>query len=251
MGFTKDFYMSKRLKNRKPMPEDIDVVILSGGRGLRLSGIVSDKPKPMALVAGSPFLDAIIKYVSGFGFKRFILCTGYMAQAIKEHYKDRQDLTLVFSEEKEPLGTAGAIKNAEPFIHGDMFLAMNGDSICKMDIRDFIDFHALRDAMVSVALAAGAGKSDCGVITLNENGIITSFNEKASSDEHCFLNAGVYVMSKNALSLIPSGRNYSLEYDLLPSILDKEVYGYITEGGFIDIGTPERYKKAEDFLRSL
>ena len=97
--------------------KDVDVVILCGGLGKRLRGIIKNRPKPMALINGRSFLDYLIFYLVKFGFRRFILCTGYKKSSIKRYYAKRyKNFEFVFSEENVPLGTGGAVKNAKKFI---------------------------------------------------------------------------------------------------------------------------------------
>ncbi|MEW5766353.1 MAG: nucleotidyltransferase family protein [bacterium] len=229
--------------------KDIDVVILCGGLGKRLQGVVADRPKPMAEINQRPFLDILIEYVAGYGFNRFILCIGYMGEVIRGHYqKSRRPSTILFSEEKEPLGTAGAIKNAEPLIQSSPFLVMNGDSFCQVELDRFIDFHITKGTLVTMVLAWAGETADYGSVTINSSGQILRFDEKVYRGGRRLINAGVYLMEEEVLSLIPPHRNYSLEYHLFPMIIDRKVYGYVTEGGLIDIGTPQRYAKARDFI---
>jgi len=237
-------FMNKILKT-----EDINVVILCGGLGKRLRSIIADRPKPMAEVKNRPFLDILIRYVSSYGFKRFILCTGYKGEMIRRYYKaGGGDLKIVFSEEKEPLGTGGALKNAENFIQSDVFLSLNGDSFCQMNMQDFLAFHRAKKAELSIALAAIEKDADYGVVSLGSNNRIVSFNEKGVADGNGFINAGVYLFNKDVLKSIPSDKKYSLEYELFPNILHKGIYGYITHAELIDIGTPERYETAKEFF---
>jgi len=99
---------------------EVDVVILCGGMGSRLRAVVSDRPKPMARINQRPFLDILIQFFSGFGFRRFILCAGYMSQVIRDHYTRRAGpCRFVISEEHTPLGTGGTIRNAEKLIQSD------------------------------------------------------------------------------------------------------------------------------------
>lgn len=230
--------------------EEIDVVILCGGKGKRLRNVVNDRPKVMAEINGRPFLDIIISFVAGYGFRRFILCIGYMGDKIRQYYQAKNDSTnILFSEEEEPLGTGGAIKNAEPLIQSSPFLVLNGDSFCPLDLHKFIDFHFTKRALLSMALANTEQASDCGVIELDDSKRIIAFDEKGRKKKG-LVNAGVYLFDKSILSLIPSDTSYSLEYDLFPKITAREFYGYVTRESFIDIGTPERFEKAkEDLLR--
>lgn len=228
-------------------PKDIDVVILCGGLGTRLRRVVNDRPKPMAEINKRPFLDILIDNVSGYGFTRFILCTGYKGYVIRKYYESRHlPLTIQVSEEKEPLGTAGGIKHAESLIKSRFFLAMNGDSFCKLNILDFLDFHAYKKAFASVALVLKEKSVDCGVVRLNETNQIVSFHEKIEMNNNSLVNAGIYLFNKEVLSLIPTDRNSSLESDLFPNLIrNKGIYGFNTNQQLIDIGTPERYELAK------
>ncbi len=227
-------------------PEDIDVIILCGGLGTRLRGIINDRPKVMTEINSRPFLDILIDYISNYQFKHFILCVGYMSDAIKEYYgKKSCDLTILFSEEKEPLGTAGAIKNAEALIKSNPFLAMNGDSLCKINIQDFLSFHDSKKAMVSIALTTVEKPIDYGMVRMNKDQKIIAFNEKVFINSINLVNAGMYLFDRRIFEEIPVGRKLSLEYDLFPRILDKGVYGYVTDKELFDIGTPERLEMAK------
>ena len=242
-------------------PKEIDVLILCGGLGKRLRGVVNDKPKPLADINSRPFLDILIDYVASYGFRRFILCIGYMGDVIKQHYQTRESsLTILFSEEREPLGTGGAIKNAEPLIQSNPFLAMNGDSFCPFDLCAFLDFHTSKGALLSIALVRAEETQDYGVIALGESQRIISFDEKKDRSwslsqvgaglcpSPSFINAGIYLFDSHILSLMPARKAFSLEYNLFPKVINREFYGYVISETLIDIGTPKRYEKAKQNL---
>lgn len=225
--------------------EQMDVVILCGGLGKRLMPVVSDRPKPMAEINGRPFLDILIRYAGSYGFRRFILCIGHMGDTIKKYYGDNPDIfEMVFSEETVPLGTAGAVKNAEALIHTDTFLVMNGDSFCQANLSEFTAFHRNNKAKLSIVLVKSENPQDCGTVKVDGRNRIISFNEKVAADVNGLNNGGIYCFEKEVLSLIQCGRSSSLEYDLFPRMVGKECYGYITRESMIDIGTPERYEEA-------
>ncbi|MDR4508973.1 MAG: nucleotidyltransferase family protein [Candidatus Brocadiaceae bacterium] len=231
-------------------PENIDVVILCGGLGSRLRNVIHDRPKPMAEIHEKPFLDILISFISGYGFTRFILCTGFQGNIIQKYYESRKTpFTIVFSEEHEAMGTAGAIKNAEPFIKSNIFLTTNGDSLCRLSIPNFLNFHYTKKAFASIALISKETSIDCGVVHLNKNGLVAGFHEKKDETMNCLVNAGMYFFQREALSFIPANRNYSLEHDLFPHLIkSKDVYGFQTEAFLFDIGTPERYEMAKKYL---
>lgn len=233
-------------------PQKIDVVILCGGLGKRFRAVIGDRPKPMAKVKGRPFLDILIGYVASYGFTRFILCIGYMGTLIKQYYRERRcPLTILFSEEKGPLGTGGAIKNAEPLIQSNPFLILNGDSFCKVNLCKFVDFHIKKKALISIVLVNPKKTKDYGVISLGNSQRIVKFDEKVKVEDDSFISTGIYLFDNNVLSLIPAHKNFSLEYELFPEVINRGFFGYITQGNFIDIGTPEEYERAKRLLTSL
>jgi len=228
---------------------NISVVILCGGKGERLQKVISDRPKPLAEIGGRPFLDILVDYVSGFGFRRYILCTGYMKEAIESYYsRKKSSCEIILSEENVPLDTAGAIKNAEKYIQSDPFLVLNGDSFCPLDISQLLCFHRGKGALLSIALTEIDNKDDFGQITLDSYDRIIGFKEKIGGDNKNFVNAGVYCFTKEILSLIPPETKYSLEYDLFPKLNKEGFYGFVTNEKLIDIGVPERYRHAEKLL---
>lgn len=231
---------------KKYSPLDIDVLILCGGKGSRLRDVVKDKPKPMADIKGRPFLDILIDHMAAYGFQRFILCAGYKGEIVRGYYRNKHStFDILISQEIKPLGTAGAIKNAQSLIRNDPFLVMNGDSFCSFDLRMFINFYKNKKASFLMALVKAKGAQDYGVVNIDASKRIISFNEKVKAKRDSFINAGIYLLEKNIFSLIAPEKKLSLEYDIFPKIVNERFYGYITEGELIDIGTPDRYAKAK------
>jgi D-glycero-alpha-D-manno-heptose 1-phosphate guanylyltransferase len=232
--------------------ENIDVLLLCGGLGKRLRSITGNKPKPMVEICGKPFLDILIGYIASFGFRRFILCTGYKSQLIKKHYDSADgNLNIVFSHEPKPLGTAGAVKNAQPLIRNSEFLVLNADSFCRIDFNKLLEFHREKNALATLALTRNASGQDYGSISIDGNGKVNNFQEKSAVKGKSLVNAGIYVFEKRILRFIPGNRKFSMEYDLFPGLSGKNLYGYIIKNSFIDIGTPERYQKARKTLKKM
>jgi NDP-sugar pyrophosphorylase family protein len=227
----------------------IDVLILCGGLGSRLTGVVNDRPKPMAQIGPRPFLDILIDYFSSFGFSRFVLCTGHRSQSIREHYGRRSDSPeFVISQEPVPLGTAGAVKNAEAFIKSDPFLVANGDSFCPTDLAEFRDFHSAKGGVMSMAVVESESRNDAGHVAVDDDQRIVGFEEKGPGRRGGCVNAGVYLFQKEILSLIPANTKYSLEYDLFPKLVKAVSFAHICREPLIDIGTPARYKRAKEYF---
>lgn len=226
--------------------KDTDVVILCGGMGKRLRSVVGDRPKPMADVRGRPFLDIVIAAAAKFGFRRFILCAGYKAEFIEEYYgaNKKDGVEIIVVKEKVPLGTAGALKNAETFLKSSVFLVTNGDSLCPLDFFDFVSFYNKKTASFAIALVKDRDAKEFGSVRIDSYGRVKGFEEKADTKEAEFINAGIYLLDKEVFSMIEGGRKTSLEREIFPKMAGGKFYGYITDAELLDIGTPERYAKA-------
>jgi len=236
-----------------------DVVILCGGRGLRLRPVLGVRPKVLADIGGRPFLRLLVDRLMGRGFHRFIFCTGIGSKQIERYWTVagpvRAEAQLTFSREERPLGTAGAVRYARPKIRTDPFLVINGDSICDLDYRRLIEFHRKTAARVTVALApaglaGGSPRRDGGNVRLDRTSAISQFEEKKSGGSVRYINAGVYVFQRSVLDQIPPGKASSLEKELFPNLIGKGLYGFPGRVPLFDIGTPERLRAFRNlFLR--
>ncbi|KAF0126460.1 MAG: Nucleoside-diphosphate-sugar pyrophosphorylase family protein [Elusimicrobia bacterium] len=228
----------------------MDAVILCGGKGTRLRSVVSDRPKPLAAVGGGAFLDLLMKYAAGFGFRRFVLCAGHMGRMIEEHFHGgRPGLEIVVSIEAEPLDTAGAVKNAGRLIGTPRFLLLNGDSFCRADLEAFASFHAAGGSPVSLAASRRDDAGAFGALSVGENGRLLAFAEKSASGPG-LVNAGIYMLEKTVLERVPPGVRYSMERDLLPALAAAgQVRAWETGAPLLDIGTPEGYARALEELK--
>jgi NDP-sugar pyrophosphorylase family protein len=221
----------------------IDVVVLCGGKGERLKAVSGDVPKILMPIAGRPFIDILIESLLPFGFRRFILCVGYLREKVRDHFA-AMDYDVVLSEETEPLGTGGAVKNARTHITTSPFLLLNGDSLCPVDLRSFYDFHLQKGGVLSIVLSQPLSESAYGVVEMDSEKRIVAFREKAEARRGSFINAGVYLAERRIFDLVPENTRFSLETELIPAILPQGCYGFVTDADLIDIGTPERYVQA-------
>jgi len=226
----------------------IDVFILCGGFGKRLRKFNLNVPKPMIKIGGRPFLDMVIAYMASFGFRRFILGLGYKAGFIMKYYfnKHEEGLKIIFSQEKDPLGTGGAVKKAKKFIGSNPFFILNGDSFCQFNPQDFLSFHRRKKALATILLKRLSDDvKDYGEVKINRLSRIISFQEKNGDAKTCLINSGVYLFDKKIFNCMPCRDSFSLEHDLFPNLVGNGLFGYIDHGYFIDIGTPKRYFKAK------
>lgn len=240
--------LRKRITNHNMDDADLfsgmDAIILCGGLGTRLRSAISDRPKVLAPFGNETFLDILVGSLKNAGFRRFILCTGYMKDQIARHFASRHDISVVFSEEVEPLGTGGALKNAKPHIYSPTFLVLNGDSICNIRYPDFYRFHREHGSVVSLALVTKNDTGDYGNVTVDASSRISSFKEKVPGASRSLVNAGIYFMEHDIFSFFPDKTRFSLENDVFPRLVGERCAGFIIDSELIDIGTPDRYQMA-------
>jgi len=227
--------------------EDIPVLLLVGGLGTRLRSVLSDKPKPLAPIGGISFLELLVMQVSSQGLHRLVMCTGFEAAQIQQEFGDgrKWNVTIDYSEESRPLGTAGAIKLAGHFVsQASYFVVMNGDSFLELDLRRLIRFHREHGGSASIAVRRVPDAGRYGRVHVDEKNRVVRFSEKMGIPESGVINGGVYVFNRDILRSIPDGPS-SLEKDVLPALLNQGVFALEQDGIFIDIGTPEDYARAE------
>ncbi len=218
-----------------------DLLILCGGQGTRLRSVVSDRPKPLAMIGDRPFIEFVIALFVRQGVRRVILCTGHLGHQFEDWYADRsRSYQLMLSQETMPLGTAGAIRHASRWITSRTVIVANGDSLCEIDVRRLLACHAEKHAQATLVLTEDDDRRDVGIVTMNRQQRITAFQEKGTDRADGYHNAGVYMFERSMIDRIPLGQPYSLEYDWLPTLISLGIYGCVTQGPLYDIGTPER-----------
>lgn len=234
---------------------NVEVVILCGGKGTRISPVIGDKPKVLADINGRTFLEIFIEQLVSHGFKKIILSVGYLKDQIKDYVQKgelekQKKCKIYFSEEEISLGTGGAIKNAEKFIENDHFLVINGDTFSSVNFKDFYKYHFDKNALISMAVVNNKNSSDYGSIEINDKGEIIGFFEKKYEGAG-IISAGMYFMDKKVFNLMPEKESFSLEKDFFSKVIKNNFFGFIHNGDIIDIGTPERYEKAKNILNKI
>jgi D-glycero-alpha-D-manno-heptose 1-phosphate guanylyltransferase len=238
----------------QPNIHNVTPVVLAGGRGTRLHAIVSDRPKVMAVVRGRPFITYIMDQLIESGFKQVILCVGYLAEMMIETLGiEYRNLSIKYSQEPYALGTGGAVKYAMPLIETSHILLMNGDSFINVDLSDFLVWYFDKKFDISMVLSEVSDVSRYGAVKISDNQVITDFIEKSTEIKAGWVNAGIYLFSRELIDeSIQCNVFYSLEKELMPALINKiSIGGYCCKSKLIDIGTPESYKRAEKFFSQL
>jgi len=228
------------------------VLILAGGKGTRLQSVVSDRPKPMAEVAGKPFLEWLVLTLKAQKVQRIVFCTGYMNEAIAAYFGDGNPwgIKIAHSPELQPLGTGGAVRLALDLVESEQFFVLNGDSYCRADLQSLITFHQEKQAIATLLLTSMADCRRYGSVVIDNQGQIQAFQEKSPEQRPGLVNAGIYVLKRNAIAALPLERAISLETEFFPQLINQGLYGTVGTGALLDIGTPESYATSEQFLAS-
>ena len=230
---------------------NIVAVILAGGMGTRLREVVSDRPKVLAELNGKPFIFYILDQLLNAGIKKVIISTGYLGEQVEKTIGNRYDsLKVDYSKEHNPLGTAGALKLVQQNTDTEHFLVMNGDSYVEFNIFSLLTYSRKNKANIVILTKKVEDTSRYGTIKLNENSEIVSFLEKRKIAEGGIINAGIYFLERSVFNNIPDKTPCSLEYDFFPQMIGKNIYGFETDGRFVDIGTPESYLEAKKFFQN-
>lgn len=228
----------------------MEAIILAGGFGTRLQQVVSDLPKPMAPVAGHPFLEVLLSSLAKKGFKRIILSLGYLANKIVDHFGNSfAGMHLVYEIEQKPLGTGGATRQALLNCRSDHVFIFNGDTYLDLNIQD-VENHWLHHQRPIIVAREVSNTERYGCIEYT-NGQVIGFSEKGKVGRG-LINAGCYVLPNNILDDFGVGQPFSLETDFLVKAVNNQRFDlFVTEGHFIDIGVPEDYLRAQTELAGI
>jgi D-glycero-alpha-D-manno-heptose 1-phosphate guanylyltransferase len=225
-----------------------EAIILAGGKGTRLQGVIADVPKPMADIQGRPFLEYLLDSLIANKITTVILSVGYKHDVIINHFGDTyRNLKLDYSIELQPLGTGGAIIKAAERITTKQFFILNGDSYFGVSLQAMSREHIFKKSDFTLAAKYINDSSRYGLLEV-ENSKVIKFKEKQAKSSG-LINAGVYLMNKSLITLLPFEKSFSFEKSCLEDPTRAFDISYFTSDGyFIDIGVPEDYLKAQEEL---
>lgn len=228
----------------------MECIVLAGGLGTRLRNTIGDFPKCMAQVAGKPFLHYIFRYLEKQHCERVILSLGYKHEVITEWLQELPyGFEIDWVLEEEPLGTGGGIKLAMQKAFADDVLVLNGDTFFDVELSRLLQLHTTKNAGTTLALKPMRRFERYGIVRIDEEGRILSFEEKKFTEKG-MINGGVYVVNKSRFLQRGLPEKFSFEKDYLEAFVHHgKFFGSVQEGYFIDIGIPEDYNRAQtDFL---
>lgn len=223
-----------------------EAIILAGGFGTRLRSVVADVPKPMAPVAGKPFLAWQLDYLIAAGVRRFILSVGYRAEVIEACFGDRyRDAEVCYAREDEPLGTGGAIRLALGMAKAERVFVLNGDSLCSLDLAALRSKTAGRPDAIGMCIKHVPDAGRYGAVSVDAaTGVVLAFAEKAGSAPG-WINAGVYDLPRTLMDDLQLAAPFSFEKEVLQKAQPGNLMAQAAGDFFIDIGIPEDYTRAQ------
>ena len=216
----------------------MQTVILAGGLGTRLRPLTESVPKPLLPVRGRPFLHHQIYSIKSFGFTRVLLLVSYLGEQIERYFGNgrRFGVRIEYAWETTPLGTGGALKNAQEKLQED-FLLLNGDSIVFVDFRQLVDYYRRLGRSGLVVAFENPDRAIPNNLAVGPTGQVIAYSRQDAS-RLTHVHAGAAVLSKRILALIPRGRICSLEDEIYPKLIRREdLWAFCTRQMFYDMGS--------------
>ena len=220
-----------------------------GGQGSRLRPITYDVPKAMVPLRNRPFMGYMMDFLRAGGLEGAVLSLGYLPDPIQEYFEgqDLNGFSIDYAVEDHALGTAGGIKNTEEYLEGEPFVVVNGDVLSGMDLRVAIERHKESDALATIVLISVEDPTAYGLVEVDHDMLVHRFLEKPAADEVTtnLVNAGIYVMQPEVLSMIPENQEVSIEREIFPYLqAEGRLRAYVSSSCWRDIGTPRSYLAA-------
>jgi mannose-1-phosphate guanylyltransferase/phosphomannomutase len=240
------------------MTMESPVLILCGGKGTRLGSILGDLPKPMVSIGGKPVLEHQISILSEYGFSKFVLLGNFRHQLIQKYFGDgsRLGVSIQYSIEETPLGTAGAVASMKVKPNLD-FILVYGDLMFNFDFKRLLQYHKFKGGVATLVVHPNSHPYDSDLVELDEDQRVVSFKLKPHPPDLVYsnlVNAGVYVLSPEVFSFMKSGVYSDFAQDFFPYLLSKgvNIYGFRSPEYIKDMGTPDRYLQVKsDYERGL
>ncbi len=227
---------------------------MAGGEGTRLRPLTLDVPKPFLRVAGKPAIEYALDALVAAGIKDILVTTFYKPERLIQHLSggSRLKARIFYSVEDEAMGTAGGVAKCLPLLGDDTVVVLSGDVIADVNVKALVDAHQRSGAVATMALTTVDNPTEFGIVGLGPTGRIVRFKEKPKADEvfSNLVNAGIYVLSPEALRAIPQGETYDFSKQLFPKLLEagKRLQGVPLEGFWMDVGRPGDLLKASQAL---
>ena len=226
-------------------------MILAGGMSTRLYPLTKEVPKPVVPVAGEPISGHVMRWLASFGIRDVAINVFYLAGAVRAAFGGGAGygVRLTYLDEPELTGSAGGLKQMEPWFAGGTFVVVGCDDLTDADLASLIAFHRERGALATIGLLAVDEVDQYGVVILDQRGRITGFQEKPArgSERSKLANTGIYVFEPAIFEHIPANTFYDFGKQVFPALVEAGLpfYGMELRGAYWrDVGTPGEYRQA-------
>lgn len=231
-------------------------VVMAGGEGSRLRPVTANRPKPLVPICNEPIMEHIVTLLKRHGITDIVSTLYYLGDEIKDYFGDGADfgVTMEYSVENVPLGTAGSVKKAEHLLKDGTFLIVSGDALTDCDITKAVEFHKRKGSLATLILYRVPSPLEFGVVITDDDGRVVRFLEKPSWSEvfSDTVNTGMYILEPEIFKYMEPGRNYDWSGDIFPRLLEeqKPMFGFIMEEYWADVGSLTQYREAQEHLMS-
>lgn len=230
----------------------MQAIILAGGKGRRLRPYTTVLPKPLMPLGDMPIIEVVLRQLAASGFDRVTVAVGYLAELLMAYCGDgsKFGLSLKYSREEEPLGTAGPLALIDGLRHGDTFLVMNGDVLTSLDLRGLVQRHRASGAAATIATHQRQHQINYGIIESGEDDRVTAYIEKPTYRYQ--VSMGIYVLEPTVLDFVPRGQYLDLP-DLARQLMaaGRPVLAYPFDGYWLDIGRHDDYEQAVEEFEAM
>lgn len=232
-------------------------IVMAGGGGKRLRPLTCTVPKPMVKIFDRPMLEYTLEHLFAHGIRDAAMTLGFLPSVVTGYFEQHKvnGMNISYYIEDVPLGTAGGVKNAAPFIDGT-FLVISGDALTDIDLTKMAREHRQSGAKATIALKRMGNPQGYGIVITDQNGYVERFVEKPGWEDvfSDTINTGIYMLEPDVLDLIPDKREFDFAKDVFPLMLSRGmvIYGYVTDGYWCDVGSIDSYIRVhEDMLKGM
>jgi len=232
------------------LPKDMQIAILAGGLATRLGELTKNEPKSLLKIQGKPFIEYQIKQIKKQGITNIVVCTGHLGEQIERYLGNgtRYGLNIRYSHEDSPLGTAGALKQAESVLDNN-FITIYGDSYLFLDFGMIFSHFLARDKLALMTVYKNYDHHDKSNTSIS-GGLVTGYSKNGQAGDMVYIDYGAHMFRKQVLELIPGNRYYPLE-DLFPVLISQEqLLAFEARERFYEIGSTQGIKDFSDYIRS-
>lgn len=223
-------------------------VILTGGKGTQLRPYTYEVPTALIPIKGKPLLEYTIEALKKSNIEEVILCIGYLGEQIRKYFGngEKYGISIIYSEEKTPLQTGGALLQAKSLLPPEPFLVIHGDILTSFSYQDLIDFHQKEDSVVTVALTTTQKPGPFGQLKIHGSKLVNFYQKnKNQIVKSNLIHCGIYLCNYNLFDYFPEGKKSFLLEDIIGTLIkEKEASGFIFEEQWFDVGDQKNYELA-------